>query len=121
MTTLDSRVYACLLATGQTKPLYLRIRATEGVIAPGRAVVVRVDNVWRAAKVVKPWTAASLGSLVCLELIRVCPRCQDKRWICEAHPDRPWPHDDCEGPGEPCPGCNVGQPPELPDDWISLL
>jgi hypothetical protein len=23
-------------------------------------------------------------------------------WICEAHPDRPWPHDDCAGPGTPC-------------------
>jgi hypothetical protein len=25
-------------------------------------------------------------------------------WICEAHPDHPWPHDDCAGPGEQC--CN---------------
>ena len=23
-------------------------------------------------------------------------------WICEAHPDRPWPHGDCAGPGMPC-------------------
>lgn len=23
-------------------------------------------------------------------------------WICEEHPDRPWPHDDCAGPGMPC-------------------
>lgn len=22
-------------------------------------------------------------------------------WVCEQHPDRPWPHDDCEGPGMP--------------------
>ena len=20
-------------------------------------------------------------------------------WVCEAHPDLPWPHDDCPGPG----------------------
>src|SRR5687767_12042224 len=28
-------------------------------------------------------------------------------WICEAHPDQPWPHDDCAGPGEQChnPAC----------------
>ena len=23
-------------------------------------------------------------------------------WICEAHPDKPWPHDDCAGPGMLC-------------------
>lgn len=22
-------------------------------------------------------------------------------WICEQHPDKPWPHDDCAGPGMP--------------------
>jgi len=30
-----------------------------------------------------------------------CGTC-DHGWICEAHPDRPWPHDDCTGPGIPC-------------------
>ena len=20
-------------------------------------------------------------------------------WVCEQHPDKPWPHDDCAGPG----------------------
>ena len=30
-----------------------------------------------------------------------CGKC-DEGWICEAHPDRPWPHDDCAGPGIPC-------------------
>jgi hypothetical protein len=24
-------------------------------------------------------------------------------WICEEHPDRGFPHDDCSGPGMPCP------------------
>jgi hypothetical protein len=23
-------------------------------------------------------------------------------WICEEHPDQPWPHDDCAGPGTRC-------------------
>ena len=40
-----------------------------------------------------------------------CARCQDARWICEQHPKRPWPHDDCAGPGEPCPICNDVNPP----------
>jgi hypothetical protein len=32
-------------------------------------------------------------------------------WICEQHPDRPWPHDGCPGPGELCrnPECVVGR------------
>ena len=24
-------------------------------------------------------------------------------WVCEAHPDKPFPHDDCAGPGMPSP------------------
>jgi hypothetical protein len=32
-----------------------------------------------------------------------CPTCQGSGWVCEAHPEHPWPHDDCAGPGEPCP------------------
>lgn len=23
----------------------------------------------------------------------------DEEWVCEAHPDKPFPHDDCPGPG----------------------
>jgi hypothetical protein len=36
---------------------------------------------------------------------RVC-HCAEG-WICEEHPDRPHPHDDCAGPGDPCdnPNC----------------
>lgn len=40
-----------------------------------------------------------------------CLRCQDEGWICEAHPDQPWPRDDCAGPGELCPVCNTSEPP----------
>lgn len=51
----------------------------------------------------------------------ICPQCRGARWTCEAHPDRPWPHDDCSGPGEPCASCNTGSPPDLGADWISLV
>jgi len=27
--------------------------------------------------------------------------CEDG-WVCEQHPERPFPHDDCAGPGVPC-------------------
>jgi DNA-directed RNA polymerase subunit RPC12/RpoP len=30
-----------------------------------------------------------------------CGKCADG-WICEEHPDLPWPHDNCLGPGVPC-------------------
>ena len=30
-----------------------------------------------------------------------CGKCAEG-WICEQHPDQPWPHDDCVGPGMPC-------------------
>lgn len=32
----------------------------------------------------------------------VCLNGCDEGWLCEAHSDRPWPHDDCPGPGYPC-------------------
>jgi hypothetical protein len=35
-------------------------------------------------------------------------------WICEAHRDLGWPHDDCAGPGMPCPRCNADDPPRMP-------
>jgi len=49
-----------------------------------------------------------------------CDRCQAALWVCEAHPDQPWPYQDCAGPGEPCPACNTTEPPRLPADWVSL-
>ena len=49
--------------------MYLQIRATDGVIAPGHAVQVYVnDGGWRNAMVVTPWAESSLGSVVYLEL-----------------------------------------------------
>jgi hypothetical protein len=47
-------------------------------------------------------------------------------WICEAHPERPWPHEDCPGPGMQCdnPACLwwQGDPPAAltPPGWVSL-
>lgn len=37
-----------------------------------------------------------------------CQKCDDG-WICETHPDKAWPHDDCPGPGMPCdePWCEM--------------
>jgi hypothetical protein len=35
---------------------------------------------------------------------RLC-KCDGGGWVCEQHPEREWPHDDCAGPGEPC-TCN---------------
>ena len=37
-----------------------------------------------------------------------CRRCHDRAWVCEAHPEKPWPHDDCPGPGELC-SCEAGR------------
>ena len=30
-----------------------------------------------------------------------CPVCVNG-WACEEHPEKPWPHDECAGPGVPC-------------------
>jgi len=36
-----------------------------------------------------------------------CARCLGERFICEQHPHRPWPHEECTGPEHPCPQCNA--------------
>jgi hypothetical protein len=47
-----------------------------------------------------------------------CKLCLGKRWICEAHPDKPMDHNDCDGAGMPCPACNAGDgQPELPSGF----
>lgn len=38
-----------------------------------------------------------------------CFLCHGHDWVCEAHPERPFPHESCPGPGDPCPLCH----PEL--------
>lgn len=49
-----------------------------------------------------------------------CVKCGDVMgWFCESHPDKPWPHDECAGPGMPCdePGCEhslFGTTPQTP-------
>jgi hypothetical protein len=38
--------------------------------------------------------------------------CDGTGWLCEAHPDLPFGHDGCPGPGVPC-ACN----PKAEVDW----
>jgi hypothetical protein len=48
---------------------------------------------------------------------KACRRCDDSRWVCENHPDRPWQWEracSCGGAGAPCPDCNAADPPRLP-------
>jgi hypothetical protein len=54
-----------------------------------------------------------------------CPRCYDTRWVCEAHPERPWEGGPracgCGAPGEPCPICNRPEgdtAPALPEGFV---
>ncbi|WP_064742417.1 hypothetical protein [Bradyrhizobium sp. ORS 375] len=53
-----------------------------------------------------------------------CLRCDDARWVCENHPDRPWTDSlrGCQcGAGAPCPICNATDDdatPDLPDGFV---
>jgi hypothetical protein len=45
--------------------------------------------------------------------MRYCLRCDNSRWVCETHDDRPFLGDnacDCGGAGAPCPACNRTDP-----------
>ena len=55
----------------------------------------------------------------------VCPRCYNVRWVCEAHPYRPWGSHmkgcTCGAPGEPCPVCNRPDDetaPKMPEGFV---
>ena len=39
----------------------------------------------------------------------VCHTCKGLKWVCEAHQDQMWEHDDCGGAGQPCSECNQGE------------
>lgn len=51
----------------------------------------------------------------------ICPTCKGQRWVCEAHPDRPWGGPEgckCDAPGMPCPTCNRRDGvPDVPKDF----
>jgi hypothetical protein len=52
-----------------------------------------------------------------------CTLCEDRAWVCEAHPNRPWDGEHacgCGAAGMPCPLCNQsakGETPRMPDDF----
>ena len=51
-----------------------------------------------------------------------CARCDNGRFLCENHPDRPFFGGracDCGGAGDPCPACNPSEvtTPEMPEDF----
>lgn len=58
-----------------------------------------------------------------------CKTCEDTRWVCEDHPDRPWGSNHpnacrCGGAGMPCPVCNepkAGERPVMPTDFIAHI
>jgi hypothetical protein len=54
--------------------------------------------------------------------MRWCARCENCRWVCENHPDRPWEGKRaCQcGAGAPCPICNTPREdsvPEMPEGF----
>ncbi len=51
-----------------------------------------------------------------------CAHCDNRRWVCENHPDRPWKGSgacNCGSAGARCPVCNPSQVslPEMPADF----
>ncbi len=63
------------------------------------------------------------GRFLLFQAMRYCPRCDNRRWVSEAHRELPWEGPracGCGAPGEPCPVCNRvegDQIPELPEGF----
>ena len=61
-----------------------------------------------------PVNSAGRKGTVCVKL---CLHCNDCRWVCEVHTDRPWLLDNactCGAPGMPCQACNRTDEGEYP-------
>jgi hypothetical protein len=59
--------------------------------------------------------------------MKLCLRCDNARFVCEAHPDLPWEDGPracpCGAAGKPCPLCNQvedGDVPEMPEGFITI-
>jgi len=53
-------------------------------------------------------------------VIDECIGCEDCGWVCEDHPGRPWDGAQacgCGAAGAPCPWCNEGDPPRMPEGF----
>jgi hypothetical protein len=51
-----------------------------------------------------------------------CRRCEDMRWVCEKHLDRPYLHEGCFHPkGSQCSACNAGKDPESGSSWLAFV
>jgi hypothetical protein len=50
--------------------------------------------------------------------MQACARCDNCRWVCENHTDKPWLGAracGCGGAGAPCPICNASDDATVPD------
>lgn len=47
-----------------------------------------------------------------------CPLCHGARFVCENHPRLAWPGECSCGAGDPCPVCNVAEPPVMPEGFV---
>jgi len=47
-----------------------------------------------------------------------CPLCHGSRFVCENHPRLSWPAECNCGAGDPCPVCNMAEPPVMPDNFV---
>lgn len=57
-----------------------------------------------------------------------CPYCRETKWVCEAHPNRPWTGEGfcgCGSAGMPCPECQPetsrDQPPVVSQALRSVI
>ncbi len=51
-----------------------------------------------------------------------CQRCEDMRWVCKIHQDRPYLHEGCFHPeGSQCSECNAGKEPEDGSSWLAFV
>jgi hypothetical protein len=85
----------------------IRMRLSDGrgvgpwSVQPGRAATPAAT---RSSAANRPHAASAADARGLGAAVMSAQRCHcAEGWICEAHPDQPWPHDDSMGPGMRCP------------------
>ena len=106
----DKRAALVTLARGraQLDALALRLLAdaerTEVTVESGAGTAA--DWVAVETRQVRREARADLRLAEKVEQHEVLAAAIKARWVCEQHQDKPQFHDDCPGPGMPCPRCN---------------
>lgn len=109
---IPSPTYLYVIFDGPSGPesgRFVELEDENGQGVGGATWEERGDGLWSLGPFLQP-PAETAG----------CAHCKEG-WVCEAHPEKGWPHDACAGPGKPCTQCTQASYPTATEQPASDL